>query len=674
MVKFIKLTGYIKLKYNLNFFSTLLIFSLILFNTLNAQYTLNDEKLIRTTYDREFDRTIIMEYLKSGDIQKQKAALLSISNSLDTSFVNDVLMIQNNELFTLKLFTLGELGASEKSSKFLMNQLLLKIHYPDSISRQIFIALGKCGSKDDLESVLKMSRAGIPLAIVQFNDRNIKSEKTKAFLINLFEKAETNEEYFDILFAIYRIGGYKEINDKLADLLYDPKINTDIKVYALGCLRRTKQLPENLSSLSGINVSSDWRVRCEIARIAQFYNFESESELEAFLLMITHKNPNIARQAANSIRNFKLKEEFLPSLESNITTLLGEKGIDKLIKGELLVSYFTLFNGKPSQLIDMAKRVPLRYFYEAIPLTDATPKVKLKYLLKREVFVKPINASSFCSVLLSLQDSLFCDSLYVETILKFMNSEIVSVVGQLAGGLDTIFIQSNSCRLEPLISEIVDKKINDYNLSESLPIIAELTTKIDSSFGFKILKKLYHSEIISVSNFAAQKLELAIRSGSKDLNLFNKIWENSFSYEGATIFTNVGNFTIKFLPEYAPISVGNFVYLAKQNYFNHVYFHRVVPNFVIQTGDTTGTGWSGPGYEIISENSPIPYKTGAVGMASAGRDTEGSQWFVMHNNFPHLNGNYSNFGEIVTERDQEVVDLVKPFDWIVRIELLKKIN
>ena len=107
-----------------------------------------------------------------------------------------------------------------------------------------------------------------------------------------------------------------------------------------------------------------------------------------------------------------------------------------------------------------------------------------------------------------------------------------------------------------------------------------------------------------------------------------------------------GSFEIEFMPQYAPVSVGSFCYLVQLNFFKGINFHRVVPGFVIQAGDPTGTGWGGAEYEIVSEFSPLNFNVGFVGMASAGKDTEGSQWFVMQVNFPHLNGRYSVLGKI----------------------------
>ena len=106
----------------------------------------------------------------------------------------------------------------------------------------------------------------------------------------------------------------------------------------------------------------------------------------------------------------------------------------------------------------------------------------------------------------------------------------------------------------------------------------------------------------------------------------------------AVLTTEKGIFTIVFNPEEAPLTVDNWVKLARSGYFNGVEVHRVVPNFVMQDGDPRGDGNGGPSWSIRCEVNMLPYDRGAVGMALSGKDTGGSQWFVTHSPQPHLDG------------------------------------
>jgi peptidylprolyl isomerase len=129
-----------------------------------------------------------------------------------------------------------------------------------------------------------------------------------------------------------------------------------------------------------------------------------------------------------------------------------------------------------------------------------------------------------------------------------------------------------------------------------------------------------------------------------------------------------GAFTARLFPRLAPFTVMSFLKLAeRRRLFDGVAFHRVVPTFVTQGGDPRADGWGGPGYSIRSEFSPVPYGTGILGMASSGKDTEGSQFFVTHSPQPHLDGRYTVFGEITG--GQDVVDRIQIGDRLQAVRI-----
>jgi len=133
----------------------------------------------------------------------------------------------------------------------------------------------------------------------------------------------------------------------------------------------------------------------------------------------------------------------------------------------------------------------------------------------------------------------------------------------------------------------------------------------------------------------------------------------------ALIQTERGIITIAFDHARAPVTVENFVSLARAKLFDGIVFHRVVPNFVAQDGCPRGDGWGGPGYEIPCEYNDRPYDTGTVGMALSGKDTGGSQWFVTLSPQPRLEGRYTVFGSVT--RGMEVVERIMPGDRILSV-------
>ncbi|MFH1184303.1 MAG: peptidylprolyl isomerase [Chloroflexota bacterium] len=113
-----------------------------------------------------------------------------------------------------------------------------------------------------------------------------------------------------------------------------------------------------------------------------------------------------------------------------------------------------------------------------------------------------------------------------------------------------------------------------------------------------------------------------------------------------------GEFNIELHADEAPIAVNNFVFLAREGYFNGVTFHRVLEGFMAQGGDPTGTGGGGPGYQFANEDSELLFdRAGVVAMANAGRDTNGSQFFITFGPQPQLNGGYTIFGQVIGGMD-----------------------
>jgi cyclophilin family peptidyl-prolyl cis-trans isomerase len=113
-----------------------------------------------------------------------------------------------------------------------------------------------------------------------------------------------------------------------------------------------------------------------------------------------------------------------------------------------------------------------------------------------------------------------------------------------------------------------------------------------------------------------------------------------------------GEFVVQLFPDKAPITVNSFVFLARDGFFNGVTFHRVLEGFMAQGGDPTGTGMSGPGYEFVNEDSDLKFdKAGVVAMANAGRDTNGSQFFITFGPTEQLNGGYTIFGQVTSGMD-----------------------
>ncbi len=131
----------------------------------------------------------------------------------------------------------------------------------------------------------------------------------------------------------------------------------------------------------------------------------------------------------------------------------------------------------------------------------------------------------------------------------------------------------------------------------------------------------------------------------------------------ATIKTNKGDIQLELFAKDTPKTVNNFVYLARDKFYDGLTFHRVIPNFMAQGGDPNGDGRGGPGYRFEDETRGNPrqkHETGSLSMANAGPNTNGSQFFICHGPQPHLDGKHTVFGKVT--KGQDVVNSLKNGD------------
>ena len=136
-----------------------------------------------------------------------------------------------------------------------------------------------------------------------------------------------------------------------------------------------------------------------------------------------------------------------------------------------------------------------------------------------------------------------------------------------------------------------------------------------------------------------------------------------------TIATNRGTIELELYPQHAPKTVNNFVFLARDGFYDGVAFHRVIGDFMVQGGDPSGTGRGGPGYTFADEcrGNPLKHDSKVISMANSGPNTNGSQFFITHAPQPHLNGKHTVFGKVIKGAD--VVDALRQGDRMEKVSV-----
>ena len=140
----------------------------------------------------------------------------------------------------------------------------------------------------------------------------------------------------------------------------------------------------------------------------------------------------------------------------------------------------------------------------------------------------------------------------------------------------------------------------------------------------------------------------------------------------ATFETSQGTIVVDLFPADAPMTVNNFIFLAREGFYNGTTFHRVIGDFMIQGGDPTGTGRGGPGYKFADETAGNPnrHKVGSLSMANAGPNTNGSQFFITHVVTSHLDGKHTVFGQV--RSGQDIVNKTRQGDTLKSITITEE--
>jgi cyclophilin family peptidyl-prolyl cis-trans isomerase len=185
--------------------------------------------------------------------------------------------------------------------------------------------------------------------------------------------------------------------------------------------------------------------------------------------------------------------------------------------------------------------------------------------------------------------------------------------------------------------------------------------------------------------FSAEGLDVFMRviaMRRRQLDVPTSVIQKGKQYQ-ATIKTEKGDIVVDLLADKAPVTVNSFVYLAQKGWYDNVLFHRVIPGFVAQAGDPTGTGFGWPGYQCSDELSPdrVFDGPGVLAMANSGPDTNGSQFFITLAAQPSLNGKHTIFGKVVkgldvanslAARDPQQGPLDQPGSRILKITIAEK--
>ncbi len=642
---------------------------------------------IRILQDKRVEHSPeLFSYLHSTKERERELALLALANIQDTTAHKEVVFLLHDPSPKVRLmaaFALGMFGKHDGISDLFAQ---FAIEKDQAVLNELAQSIGFCGINDDLLSLIAMSdslnpgqQSAIPLACARFANRKIKNESVIRFLVSMID--EDKSVYWST-YALMRMNDSaiaKNYKHSLLKNLKSPSSEIIMWTVSLFGNSTDEDVKRELIKLCGKKY--DWKIRVSVIRALR--NTQSDDVIDRLRALIDDRNEHVSLTALTALDGLfsndqfeRVRGTFAAILSNSSKYSFRQRGESALIIGKrggnraLTLLY-------PLMDID-ATLTP--YIIRAIGETKSSEGIS-----SVAGFLESGNSKNIIAALEAYQNIVRTAEVneqekFLDKIIPLFRRQDAGISYQIAITFqDTLFsLELRKKYLDDLIAAFNEMNSgNDVEpMVEILNVFAEMK---DSTALVSIEKGLVDGDQVLRQN--AERVYQIITGKPSPIqfianpNAYNPFYKQGDivllnKYSGADVFTSAGTIRIVFCADAAPMTTLNFILLAQKKFFNGLTFHRVVSNFVIQGGDPLGNGSGGPGYSIRTEVSPYTrYSTGAVGVASAGKDTEGSQWFVTHCSTPHLDGRYSIFGYT---RDLNVVDKIMVGDIIKEVRLIRK--
>ncbi|MBM4158807.1 MAG: hypothetical protein FJ216_08530 [Ignavibacteria bacterium] len=660
------------------------------------------------------ENKIPVKYLKSEDKNLVIKSLTALANVQDSSTIKDIaeLLMDNdaNIRFT-SAFSLGHFPNSS-AVKHLLNAS--DKEKETQVKCRIIESLGLTGDEEILNIISKIEtddktiKKVAALSIARFANRNIKNLNGIISLKNMMSEDFDEETGKYISYAFFRIRDkvlLKEAHKEILSLCNSK--NEFSKMWAFVSLGIIGDKNDFSFVTNTLRKEDSWIVKINILNSLNSY-IKTDSRLidenltELLLSLFDDDNPHVRITAIKTagilFKDFKLNTELLQKTEDRLNEyFITEKAIDWREKGEAINSYAVIFKDRSKQILTDKYIETPNYGIKAYIIRafrnfeDAGIYEKVRELITEDInsYNKKHNITSTDKIIhsgeLAILYRAFIDLL--SDLMKRVSEEERNLFKymflEFTGSKDLYLIENSFISLSDSIflndREEISKVLSFDYKELSYPEDKDAIILFINQFGeFKssemvpILEENLKSDDYELCKYSAEALEKITgkkyKYDTKPKYFFNtESFEQMISYKYAVLHTEKGDIKIMLLPEIAPFSVRSFIDLAEKNYYDSTIFHRVIPNFVIQGGDPTETGSGGPDYSLRTEIAPVYFERGMFGLASSGKDTEGSQFFITHSPQYHLDGRYTILGKVIEGMD--AVDKIVIYDKLYDITL-----
>jgi len=551
------------------------------------------------------------------------------------------------------------------------------------------------------------------MSIARFGLRKIKNEASVKKLLSLLKETKDEGVLKSVAYAFSKTADENLAEENIKNLLtLSQHTSPEVRMWAFSALGKTEKatnLPHLLNSYAS---ESDWRVKINILNaIANINGGKSAGLLKTgffhlLLRAVDDANESISLTSLSLIGklygNINIGSEYERFLEAKLIKVLNSHKYTSRQRSESARSLALVLKDSAVEILSQAYRNTSDWELKAGiirafgNLPDGSSYKKARMLISNDLEWYGTTHPEEVKTIAGSKTLLKVYTAFIETMSALMG-KLKSEDRNNARLIFSEFLTSKDLHItnlclnalsDTLFSEYIDQTkqilLFDYSflkLPEDRDLIILYTQKFGEmkmSEAADSIRKYLGSEDFEIASASAEAL-YKITGQSLDNRLTAPRYRTDFDWrfiaeldqkKFVTMKTSKGSIKLEMFPDDAPFTVQNFLKLAENGFYDGTIFHRVVPNFVIQGGDRTGTGYSGPGYSIRSEFSPETFGTGYLGMASSGKDTEGSQFFITHSPQPHLDGKYTVFGKVISGMD--VVDKIQVGDILEGIVISDK--
>ena len=614
------------------------------------------DELIRKIYilkDKR-DGVGLKDYLDHQDPLVRKNAALAFASLQDTAALPALTRLLQDESHEVKIAAAFALGQLYDSGAELPLINALEVEQVPLVRKTLLEALGKCVTQENVSYLVMqegkdaLEREGMAWGMYRAGIRNVHDDSTTQVIMYLLDTINTYET---------RLGAahYLARSEQLSLKMYQDQVIASaqddpspfVRMAATLALKHLKDDKTLLAIRQRLLNDPDYRVRINAIQVLARYPFDKVKDL---LFMTLHDEYiNVAIAAAETIAARATGQQ-TAHIDQALQNVQNGR-----IRGLLMGTCLKL--ATPAEKESWSAKLLEAYrttdrIYEKAALLRA-----LSYDIDNYAAIKEATFQAKHPILSTAGTTALIDMSKQEGLPGALHTSLVTTFQSL--------IEKGDLTQIGLVAEVLaDADLNFKKEYQNFDFLYRAKDRLKLPRDNEAMQSLQRA----IDLFEDSAVPTVIKNNYNhpvDWALAQTIARGT----QAEINTSKGKILIELLIEEAPGSVVNFVELVRQDYFKDKNFHRVVPNFVVQGGCNRGDGWGSEDYSIRSEFGQVRYGEGYVGMASAGKDTEGTQWFITHSPTPHLDGRYTIFAKVID--GMETVHQIEVGDRIQTVKLIE---